>query len=192
MNHPLDTVFRKGTILSCPDCGEGLYKVQQQTTTKDLVLDSASLLVPLNTTIPPLDSWHALSCPLCGGRLFQDGQIYTLQHGWQWEEQGMGRIISACLLMSQLAYAALAQPEERNDCHNPAAHAHWEATVAKHPGDLELHTLHALWLGLCHKVDRKDITAAQAIDIFEKARQTMVQQRQEEQQREEQHSSTDS
>ena len=91
-----------------------------------------------------------------------------------------------------LSSMALAQPEEQNDCHNPDARVQWDATVAKHPDDLELHTLHALWLGLCHKVDRQEITAAQAIDIFEQARQTMVQQRQEEQQREEQHSSTDS
>ncbi len=92
----------------------------------------------------------------------------------------MGRIISACLLMSQLAYAALAQPEERNDCHNPAAHAHWEATVAQHPDDIELHTLHALWLGLCQKVDRQEVTTAQAIEIFEKARNTLISQRQRE------------
>jgi uncharacterized protein YbaR (Trm112 family) len=82
MHHTLNTVFRQGTILSCPACGEGLYKVQRQSTTKDLVLDSASLLAPLNTTIPPLGSWQALYCPLCGGRLFKDGQLHTLQYGW--------------------------------------------------------------------------------------------------------------
>ena len=51
--------------------------------------------------------------------------------------------------------------------------------MAKHPEDIELQTLHALWLGLCQKVERGEVTAAQAIDIFEKARQTLVQQRQE-------------
>ena len=47
---------------------------------------------------------------------------------------------------------------------------------------MELQTLHALWLGLCQKADREEIASAQATDIFEQARNTLVQQRQEHQQ----------
>ena len=83
MNHALDTIYRQGTIISCPQCGEGLYKVQRQTTTQELVLESARLLVPLNVTIPRLDAWQAFFCPRCGGRLFKNGQIRTLQYGWR-------------------------------------------------------------------------------------------------------------
>ena len=83
MNHTLDTTFRKGTILSCADCGKGLYTVQRRSTTKELVLDSASVLAPLNATIPLRDPWQALYCPLCDGRLYKDGQLHTLQQGWQ-------------------------------------------------------------------------------------------------------------
>ena len=78
----LDTEFPAGTILSCPTCGEGLYKTTTRVTTQDLVLDDGTLLVPLNRTIPARDTWAPLACPLCGGRLLKDGQIHTLQQGW--------------------------------------------------------------------------------------------------------------
>ncbi len=82
MGGTLDTVFPAGTILSCPGCGEGLYKVKARSTTKDLVLDEGTLVAPLNSTIPPRHMWKSLSCPFCGGRLLKDGQIHTLQQGW--------------------------------------------------------------------------------------------------------------
>ena len=78
----LDTVFPAGTIISCPCCGEGLYKTTTRVTTEDLVLDDGTLLTPLNRTIPARDAWAPLACPFCGGRLLKDGQIHTLQHGW--------------------------------------------------------------------------------------------------------------
>jgi hypothetical protein len=78
----LDTEFPAGTILSCPMCGEGLYKTTTWVTTKDLVLDDGTLLVPLNHTIPSRDAWAPLACPWCGGRLLKDGQIHTLQQRW--------------------------------------------------------------------------------------------------------------
>jgi len=82
MGSTLDAVFPAGTILSCPECGEGLYKVTARSTTEDLVVDGGSLLTPLNRTIPLRDAWASLSCPFCGWRLLKDGQIHTLQHGW--------------------------------------------------------------------------------------------------------------
>ncbi len=82
MGNTLNAVFPAGTILSCPGCGEGLYKVTSRSTTADLVMDGGTLLIPLNSTIPPRDAWASLSCPFCGGRLLKDGQIHTLQRGW--------------------------------------------------------------------------------------------------------------
>ena len=82
MNSTLDSIFSAGTIVVCPCCGEGLYKVTVQATTHDLVLDDGTLLVPLNRAIPARDVWAPLACPLCGGRLFNDGRIHTFQHGW--------------------------------------------------------------------------------------------------------------
>jgi uncharacterized protein YbaR (Trm112 family) len=79
---PIDTIFPKGAILSCPDCGEGLYKVAAQATTEDLVCDEGTLLIPLNQAVPPRAVWTSLACPLCGGRLLRDGKIHTFQSGW--------------------------------------------------------------------------------------------------------------
>jgi len=82
MGSTLDARFPAGTILSCPECGEGLYKVTARSTPKDLVLDEGILLIPLNRTIPSRDAWASLSCPFCDGRLLKDGRIHTLQQGW--------------------------------------------------------------------------------------------------------------
>jgi hypothetical protein len=78
----LDTVFPAGTIVSCPECGEGVYKVTARVVMQDLVLADGTFLAPLNTRIPARDGWKPLACPLCGGRLLKDGRIHTLQRAW--------------------------------------------------------------------------------------------------------------
>ena len=78
-----DIVFLAGTILSCADCGEGLYKVTQRATTADLVLDDGTMLKPLNTMIPSHDAWKTLACMKCGGRVYKAGKIHTVQDGWK-------------------------------------------------------------------------------------------------------------
>lgn len=78
----LDTVFLTGTIVSCSFCEEGLYRVAQCATTADLILDDGTLLKPLNLTIPARDVWQPLACVKCGGRVYKDGKMYTLQYGW--------------------------------------------------------------------------------------------------------------
>ncbi|MEK7201875.1 MAG: hypothetical protein AAB737_04545 [Patescibacteria group bacterium] len=82
MRNTLDAVFSSGTIISCPSCGEGLYKVVARCTTEDVVLDDGTRLIPLNQTVPPRAVWTSLSCPKCGARLFKDGRIHTFQYGW--------------------------------------------------------------------------------------------------------------
>lgn len=79
----LDTIFPQGTILSCADCGEGLYKVTTRATTADIVLDDGTNLQPLNTTIPPHGAWKSLACMKCGGRVYKGGKIHTVQDGWK-------------------------------------------------------------------------------------------------------------
>lgn len=78
-----DTVFPAGTILSCADCGEGLYKVTTRASTADIVLDDGTILQPLNTTIPPQGAWKSLACMKCGGRVYKDGKLHTVQEGWK-------------------------------------------------------------------------------------------------------------
>lgn len=83
---PVETptaVFPRGTILSCPACGEGLYKVKEEATTNDLILDDGTLLLPLNRDIPARDAWKPLACPKCGGRLLKNGQLHTFQQSWR-------------------------------------------------------------------------------------------------------------
>lgn len=65
--------------------------------------------------------------------------------------------------------------EEVNYCTDPESWEEWEALVEKYPNDMEVHTLHALRIGLCVKVERKELTVPQATDIFEKARQIIIQ-----------------
>jgi hypothetical protein len=76
------SMFPVGTIVSCPECGEGLYKMTTETSLVGLVLDEGTTLAPLNRSIPPRHAWSTLMCLLCGGRLLRDGKIHTFQHGW--------------------------------------------------------------------------------------------------------------
>lgn len=80
---PPSTMLSAGTILSCPQCEEGLYKVTVRASVNDIVLDDGTILQPLNTTIPKRDAWRALACPHCGGRYYRDGKLHTVQTGWQ-------------------------------------------------------------------------------------------------------------
>jgi hypothetical protein len=77
------TVFAAGTIVSCPQCGEGLYKLSERATMQQVVLDAGTVLAPLNQTIPTREAWRALACPFCGGRYCKDGKLHTVQHGWR-------------------------------------------------------------------------------------------------------------
>ena len=56
----------------------------------------------------------------------------------------------------------------------------WQERVNTHPDDQEVQVLHALWMSLCFKVETGDILLDDAITIFENARSTLIQQRQEE------------
>jgi hypothetical protein len=76
--------FLAGTIVHCPACGEGLYKVISQASTKELVLNDRFLLAPVNHhSIPTDDVGIPLACRLCGGQVFQDRQIHAFQEEWE-------------------------------------------------------------------------------------------------------------
>ena len=53
----------------------------------------------------------------------------------------------------------------------------------KKPNDSEVHALHALRIGLCVKVHRGGMALDQATEIFESAREALVQKRKEDQKR---------
>ena len=62
------------------------------------------------------------------------------------------------LTLSILLFSYSLNAEEKNYCEDLEENARWEALIQKHPGDLQIHALHALRLGLCSKVDRGDLT----------------------------------
>jgi hypothetical protein len=64
--------------------------------------------------------------------------------------------------------------EEKNYCEDPDTNTQWESLIQKHPGDMQVHALHALRLGLCFKVDRGDLTVDQATEIFENLRSALI------------------
>ncbi len=89
--------------------------------------------------------------------------------------------ISLCLVF--LAYNALFA-ESPNYCHDKDSWKEWDALIEKNPNDTEVQTLHALRIGLCVKVDRGEITLDRATEIFESAREAIIQKRKEDQKRE--------
>ena len=91
----------------------------------------------------------------------------------------MRRLLSGCLLLLLVPLALRAAEQDPNHCHEPSVWPDWEERTAKHPDDLELQTLPALWMGLCRKVERGDIELAHATGIFERAREALIQQRRE-------------
>jgi hypothetical protein len=83
--------------------------------------------------------------------------------------------LSLIFVCCSLAYA-----ESANYCHDEKSWKEWDALVEKNPNDMEVQTLHALRI----KVDRGGITLEQATQIFESARESIIQKRKEDQKRE--------
>ena len=68
------------------------------------------------------------------------------------------------------------KPDEYNNayCHDPDEIARWQRIIKNNAGNDEVQALHALWLGLCVKVEYRQITVNRANEIFEKARTELV------------------
>ena len=64
-------------------------------------------------------------------------------------------------------------------CDDAAVWQDWDERTAQHPDDTALHTLHALWIGLCAKVKRNDFTTDQADEVFEYVRRSFIERRRE-------------
>jgi hypothetical protein len=83
-----------------------------------------------------------------------------------------------------LVFCSFIYAESENYCHDEKSWKEWEALIDKNPNDMEVQALHALRVGLCVKVDRSEITLEQATQIFESAREAIIQKRKEDQKRE--------
>ena len=89
--------------------------------------------------------------------------------------------LSLCLVF---AVHSASFAESENYCHDQKSWKKWDALVEKNPNDMEVQALHALRIRLCAKVDRGGITLEQATEIFESAREAIVEKRREDQKRE--------
>jgi hypothetical protein len=86
----------------------------------------------------------------------------------------MRRAVLVVLLVLSLCPPTIAQEEEGNNCHDPTAWKDWQERADQHLQDEELQVLHALWIGLCFKVERGDLGFDEAVSIFESARQSLI------------------
>jgi hypothetical protein len=87
------------------------------------------------------------------------------------------------ILFSVFALSNSTYAEPQNYCHDEESWKEWDELVEKNPNDDEVQTLHALRIGLCAKVDRGGITLERATEIFESAREAIIQKRKEDQKR---------
>ena len=87
--------------------------------------------------------------------------------------------LSLIFIFCNLVYA-----EGENYCKDKESWKEWDALVERNPNDMEVQALHALRIGLCVKVDRGGITLDRATEIFESAREAIIQKRKEDQKRE--------
>ena len=95
------------------------------------------------------------------------------------------RIISIFLCLSLiLTFFSLASADGENYCHDKKSWEQWQTLIEKNSNDTEIQTLHALRIGLCVKVNSGEITLNRATDIFESAREAIIQKRKEDQKRE--------
>ncbi len=78
------------------------------------------------------------------------------------------------IFLSVFLFSYVLNAEEKNYCNDHDANMEWEALIREHPGDMQIHALHALRIGLCFKVDRGDISVSQATVIFENMRSALI------------------
>lgn len=82
------------------------------------------------------------------------------------------------LVPGSVAATAIAnEATNRTYCDDEETKRDWEQRTAHSPDDRELQTLHALWLGLCVKIQRHGFATDEAINIFENMRQTFIKER---------------
>ncbi|MBT7211285.1 MAG: hypothetical protein HN862_07685 [Candidatus Scalindua sp.] len=63
---------------------------------------------------------------------------------------------------------------KENFCNEPDANLQWESLILEYPDDMQIHTLHALRIGLCFKVNRGDLTDGQTTEIFENMKRALI------------------
>ena len=84
--------------------------------------------------------------------------------------QGSGQMI-----LPALAWSGDREYNSRY-CHDPAELQKWQSIVNKNPDSDPIAAIHALWIGLCAKVEAHTLTTSRANRIFENFRSALLDQ----------------
>lgn len=77
-------------------------------------------------------------------------------------------------LFCMLSFYTMANTYDTSHCQDPLELEKWAKILSDNPKDDAIHALHAMWVGLCVKVDAKHLTTNDAQRIFERARESVV------------------
>jgi len=87
------------------------------------------------------------------------------------------KILIFCLFLTIFFPSFCIANEYNTDyCHDPAELLKWEQLLTDNPASEPVAAIHALWIGLCVKVDARQLTTTQANHIFERFRNGLIEQ----------------
>ncbi|MDK2791619.1 MAG: hypothetical protein PWQ25_482 [Deferribacteres bacterium] len=89
------------------------------------------------------------------------------------------RFVNVIIILTLFIFfnVSFAQDNKTDDgyyCNDKETLQEYEDLIKKYPDDMNVQTLHALWLGLCIKTGRGDITINQGNEIFDKYRKQII------------------
>ncbi len=85
----------------------------------------------------------------------------------------MKYFLTLTLLFGLLQAAESIDPYNTDYCHGDEKTL-WEGIVSRSKNNMNIQSLHALWLGLCTKVEKHDLTTNQASVIFDSERTRII------------------
>lgn len=85
-------------------------------------------------------------------------------------------IIPALLLVLFSISSVMANEYNTEYCHDPVELQKWEQLLSSNPDSGPLAAIHALWIGLCVKVEARQLTTMQANQLFERFRDALIEQ----------------
>ena len=123
------------------------------------------------SSLKALAVWHANCCYESGTLVLLSFRALQKPIGGRMTARNFHVILFLVLTLILAGRLAVAT---ENYCTDPESWMEWEALVGKYPNDSDLQALHALRIGLCLKIERGDLTVEQATDIFEGAREAIL------------------
>ena len=81
-------------------------------------------------------------------------------------------ILLLCLLLPYLAFAS--NVYDNDYCKDPVELQKWANLIEKSPDSDAIAALHAMWIGLCVKVEAHNLTTVRANKIFDDLRAALI------------------